>query len=202
MGPSGFLPLSPKTPPGGPGRPQRREGVSLVLPGDRSSSGDDARIAEGKKMCCRVCRLPHLFSTVLSTGAKWPISSCRAGQRQGPGTWRSLWRPLPGGPGHTVWGGAEGSRRPSAKGQKPMTLHGSTFALRSKNLPSVVCGLELGSEKTRMNRMPRPPSKFTVSCKNHRWGQMVGFVGEYKLRLHCEGLHVLSQSAWIIYVRL
>ena len=75
MEPSGFIPLSPKTPLEGPGRPQRREGVTLALPGDRSSSGDDARMAEGKKMCCRVCRLPHLFSAVLSTGAKRPISS-------------------------------------------------------------------------------------------------------------------------------
>ena len=38
-------------------------------------------------------------------------------------------------------GCTKGSCRPSPKGQKPMTLHDSTFALKTENLLSVACGM-------------------------------------------------------------
>ena len=68
-------------------------------------------------------------------------------------------------------GCTKGSCRPSPKGQKPMTLHDSTFALKTENLLSVACGMSCALKI--QGWLGLPPSKFTFSWKNHRWGQIV-----------------------------
>lgn len=110
----------------------------MELSGNRSSMRDDARMAEGKKMCHRVCSLPHLLSAVLSmAGTKQPISSCHAAPC-GTQVPREVCRE---GDQVPLSGVCRGFAQPNAKGRKPMTLHGS-FASRSENLPSAAWSLQ------------------------------------------------------------